>query len=234
MLLAYISLGSGVLAFMLKITFIDALYLSVVTIETIGRYLFDLCELCSEHLVIGFGDLHPTSAGTRIFVCFYIAGGILNLALAVTLSREALLEAAAVGFQKRLNAAKAREREQHILSRWRAAVRWRLRSKGLPVWIDDHVEERNERVGHVRRHYWYSSLLRFWRRMWDEVWREWEDPAWKFAYGPNQTRLNLEGLSFSQLETAALETGAPLSELVPKGMLKLRNREQDEIGRAHV
>ena len=161
-------------------------------------------------------------------MCFYVAGGILNLALAVALSREALLEAAAVGFQKRLDAAKAREREQHILARWRAAVRWRLRSKGLPLWIDDHLEERKERIGLGRRRHWYSSLRRFWRRLWDEVWREWEDPAWKFVYGPHQTRLNLEALSYSQLETAALETGAPLSELVPRG-LKLRNREQDAL-----
>jgi hypothetical protein len=64
--------------------------------------------------------------------------------------------------------------------------------------------------------------------LWDEVWREWEDPAWKFVIGPNQTRLNLEALSYAQLETAALETGALLSELVPKG-LKLRDREEDAL-----
>jgi hypothetical protein len=149
----------------------------------------------------------------------------MNLALAVALSREVLLEAVAVGFQNRMKAAKARERERHILTRWRAAVRWRLRSKGLPVWIDDHAQEREGRIGLQRTHHWYSSLRRFWRRLWDEVWREWEDPAWKFVYGPNQTRLNLEALSHSQLETAALEAGSPLSELVPKG-LKLRSREE--------
>lgn len=150
----------------------------------------------------------------------------MTLALAVALSREVLLEAVAVGFQNRIKAAKARERERHILTRWRAAVRWRLRSKGLPIWIDDHAEEREGRIGLRRTHHWYSSLRRFWRRLWDEVWREWEDPTWKYVYGPNQTRLNLEALSHSQLETAALEAGAPLSELVPKG-LKLRSREQE-------
>jgi len=152
----------------------------------------------------------------------------MNLALAVALSREVLLEAVAVGFQNRIKAAKAHERERHIITRWRAAVRWRLRSKGLPVWIDDHAEEREGRIGLRRTHQWYSSLRRFWRRLWDEVWREWEDPAWKYVYGPNQTRLNLEALSHSQLETAALEAGAPLSELVPKG-LKLGSREQEAM-----
>lgn len=47
-LLAYMSLGSAVLSVMLKITFIDALYLSVVSIESIGRVLFHPCKLCSE------------------------------------------------------------------------------------------------------------------------------------------------------------------------------------------
>ena len=37
-LLAYMSLGSGVISVMLKITFIDALYFSTVSIETIGWY----------------------------------------------------------------------------------------------------------------------------------------------------------------------------------------------------
>jgi len=160
-------------------------------------------------------------------VCFYIAGGILNVALAVALSREVLLEAVAVGFENRIKAARAREREQHILIRWRTAVQWRLRSKGLPVWIDDHPEEHEGRIGLRHTYHWYSSLRRVWRRLWDEAWREWEDPAWKYVYGPNHTRLNLDALSHSQLETAALEAGAPLSKLVPKG-LKLRNRAQAE------
>ncbi|KIM42108.1 hypothetical protein M413DRAFT_127201 [Hebeloma cylindrosporum] len=210
-LLVYMSLGSGVISVMLKSTFIDALYFSVVSIETIG-----------------FGDIHPSSPGSRAFVCVYITGGILNLALAVALSREVLIEAVAIRFQNRMKAAKAHERERHILTRWRAAVRWRLQSKGLPVWINDHAEQREGRIGLRQTHHWYSSLRRFWRRLLDEVWREWEDPAWKYVYGPNQTRLNLEALSHSQLETAALEAGAPLSELVPQG-LKLRTREQENV-----
>ncbi|KDR68339.1 hypothetical protein GALMADRAFT_256966 [Galerina marginata CBS 339.88] len=203
-LLCYVSLGSLILAVMLGINFIDALYLSVVSIETIG-----------------FGDLHPGSTGTRIFTCLYIAGGILNLALAVALTRDALLESAAINFRARLKAVEARQRERHIRSRWRAAVRWRLRAKGCPTWVDDRDEERKLRVGLRRHHHWYSWLRHVWRRLWDELWREWEDPAWKYVYGRRHKRLNLEALTEAQLKTAALEAGAPLFELVPKG-LKLR------------
>jgi hypothetical protein len=59
--------------------------------------------------------------------------------------------------------------------------------------------------------------------LWAESWREWEDPTWKYVYGRGHKRLNLTALSPEQLETAALEAGAPLSELIPKG-LKLPNR----------
>ncbi|KAF8970415.1 hypothetical protein BDZ97DRAFT_1791260 [Flammula alnicola] len=195
-MLCYVSLGSLLLSVTLKIDFIDALYLSVVSIETIG-----------------FGDLHPTSTGTRVMACGYIAGGILNLALAPAVAHTLIT---------------GRERERNIRTRWRAAVRWRLRAMGLPTWVDDRDEERQQRVGVLRRRrHWYSWLRRVWRRLRDEVWREWEDPAWKYVYGPKHKRLNLEPLSEAQLETAALETGAPLSELIPKG-LKLRDDESDD------
>ncbi|KAF4616570.1 hypothetical protein D9613_008731 [Agrocybe pediades] len=211
-LLCYVSLGSLILAIMLHVTFIDALYLSVVSIETIG-----------------FGDLHPPSAGARVFMCFYICGGILNLALAVALSRDALLESAAIGFRARLRAAEIRQREKHIRDNWRAAVRWRVRAKGHPLWIDDREEERRQRVGLGRRRHWYSKILSVWRRLCDEVWREWEDPAWKYVYGKRHRRLNLEVLTLAELETAALEAGAPLSELVPKG-IKLRPQKTNNGG----
>ncbi|KAF5318422.1 hypothetical protein D9619_010924 [Psilocybe cf. subviscida] len=213
-LLCYVSLGSLVLAIMMETTFIDALYLSVVSIETIG-----------------FGDINPRTIATRIVVCAYIAGGILNLALAVALAREALLEAAAASFQARLHAARNRQRERHIRSRWRAAVRWRLRAHEKPMWVDDREEERKARVGLSRRHHWYSAVRHVWRRVCGEVWREWEDPAWKYVYGPKHQRLNLEVLSQAQLEAAAFEAGAPLSALVPKGLKLYRwDDESDPAG----
>jgi hypothetical protein len=65
--------------------------------------------------------------------------------------------------------------------------------------------------------------------VWAESWREWEDPTWKYVYGRRHKRLNLSALSPEQLKTAALEAGAPLSELIPKD-LKLPNRADDEGG----
>ncbi|KAF8191131.1 tandem pore domain K+ channel [Pholiota molesta] len=210
-LLCYISLGAFLLAITLNIAFLDALYLTVVSIETIG-----------------FGDLHPISTGTRILACIYISGGILNLALLVALSREALLEAAAESVQRRLQLAHKKARERNIRARWRAAIHWRLHARGLPTWVDDRddVRARRRGVARRRRRHWYAWLQRGWRHLMAEVWREWEDPAWKYVYGHRHKRLNLEVLSEAQLETAALEAGLPLSELIPKG-LKLRGEEDD-------
>ncbi|KJA26795.1 hypothetical protein HYPSUDRAFT_132499 [Hypholoma sublateritium FD-334 SS-4] len=204
-LLCYVSLASALLAVTLNITFLDGLYLAVVSIETIG-----------------FGDLHPTSTGTRILACIFITGGILNLALLVALSREALLEAAAEGVQARMRLSRSHARERNIRTRWRAAVHWRLNAEGLPTWVDDRDEERQGRVGQLR--HWYSWPRRLWRRMKGEAWREWEDPSWKYVYGPGHKRLNLRALSDTQLETAALEAGLPLSELIPKDF----NLHEDE------
>ncbi|KAF9486281.1 voltage-gated potassium channel [Pholiota conissans] len=211
-LLCYISLGSLLLGETLNISFLDALYLSIVSIETIG-----------------FGDLHPDSTGTRILACIYISGGILNLALLVALSREALLEGAAATVQQRMAKARTHARERNIRTRWRAAIHWRLRAKGLHTWVDDRDEEQaRSRGSHSRRHqHWYAKLLCLWRQVKSEVWREWEDPAWKYVYGHRHKRLNLEALSEAELETAALEAGLPLSELIPKGLKLQGNDSQD-------
>lgn len=155
----------------------------------------------------------------------------MNLALAVALSQEALLEAAAVGFQARITAVRIRHRANRIRARWRAAIHWRLRSKGLPTWVDDRDEEQRKVPGGRgrRQHRCCSWFGRAWIHLWSESWREWEDPTWKYVYGRRHKRLNLTALSPEQLETAALEAGAPLSELIPKS-LKLPNRADDEGG----
>lgn len=120
-----------------------------------------------------------------------------------------------------------RKRASRIRTRWRAAIHWRLRSKGLPTWLDDSDEEqRNVPGGRGRRRHRYWSWF---GRLWAESWREWEDPTWKYVYGRGHKRLNLTALSLDQLETAALEAGAPLSELLPKG-LKILNRANNEGG----
>lgn len=124
-----------------------------------------------------------------------------------------------------------RRRASRIRARWRAAIHWRLRSKGLPTWVDDNDEEQRNVLGDRgrRQHCCCSWFGRVRIRSWAESWREWEDPTWKYVYGRRHKRLNLTALSPEQLETAALEAGAPLSELIPKD-LKLSNRADDEGG----
>ncbi|EDR12585.1 tandem pore domain K+ channel [Laccaria bicolor S238N-H82] len=178
-LLCYIALGALVLSVMMKLNFIDALYLAVVSIETIG-----------------FGDLHPSSTASRVVICFYITFGILNLALAVALSREAVLEAVAINLQKRIRGIRTRDRERRINHRWRGAVKWRLRAKRLPIWVE---EERND------DEWWKAFCL-----------RSRNDTTWKYTHGgPRHKRLNVEALSLAQLEAAAMEAGAPLASLLP-------------------
>jgi len=154
---------------------------------------------------------------------------MLNIALAIVLSREVLLESARVGFQARIKAVRIRNRARQIRARWRAAIHWRLRSMGLPTWVDDrHEEQRNVPGGRGRHHHrCCSCFVRAWIQLWAESWREWEDPTWKYVYGRRHKRLNLTALSPEQLETAALEAGAPLSGLIPKG-LKLPNKVHDK------
>jgi len=195
-------------------------------VPLLSAFLSDSCT----KLASGYGDIIPTSTGSRIFTCIYITGGILNLALAITFSREALLEAAAMGFQARIKAVHRRNRAKRIRSRWRAAIHWRLRSKGLPTWVDGGDEEQRKVPGGRGRHMHHcSSLLRrLWIRSWVESWREWEDPTWYYVYGRRHRCLNLTALSPEQLETAALEAGAPLSELIPEGLKSSNNRTEYE------
>ena len=65
------------------ITFVDTLYFSVVSIETIGEYetLRHTNFIVSLYLFAvnaGFGDICPTNTGSRIFVILYISGWIVN------------------------------------------------------------------------------------------------------------------------------------------------------------
>ena len=160
---------------------------------------------------LGFGDIHPTSTGTRIFISLYIAGGILNLALTVALSREVLLEAAVAGFRERIKKLRAHQRKRHIRNRWKAALKWRLQAKNLPLWIanDCVVEPRHDSRHHHNR-LW--TLVKRAFTAWKKLLRMSEDLP---CYAPSDKQLNLKALTEAQLEAAALEAGAPLADLLP-------------------
>ncbi|KAL0957982.1 hypothetical protein HGRIS_000159 [Hohenbuehelia grisea] len=203
-LLSYITLGSLVHTYLLNLTFIDALYFTVVTIETVG-----------------LGDIVPKSAGARVFVCFYAAFGVVNVALAVGLIRETVLEALEVEYRKRLKAVRARRRALHfqrrVQARWREAVEWRLRDGGHPVWVRDAHDSGGR------------SRLRDWLH------DHWPGLAHGLGFGgdsrrsgqarlhPHGMRLNLEALTNSQLEAAAMEAGVPLSTLLPPNFRRRRS-----------
>ncbi|KAF8318708.1 hypothetical protein DL93DRAFT_2164886 [Clavulina sp. PMI_390] len=77
LLFSWVAIGAGCFAALLNVTFQDALYFTIVTMETIG-----------------FGDIIPANnAGARIFAIIYIATAIFNLALAVTTIRDVVTEA---------------------------------------------------------------------------------------------------------------------------------------------
>jgi hypothetical protein len=74
-LLAYLGLGAIVYCYMLRLTFLDALYFAV----------------CSS-LTIGFGDITPTTTASQAVSVFYNTFGILNTGLAIAIARETIIE----------------------------------------------------------------------------------------------------------------------------------------------
>jgi len=136
---------------------------------------------------------------------------MLNLALAVTLLRDVLLEGLALGFQTRVKAIRTRQRERRIRTRWRTAVKLRLRDSNLPMWVVDSSDENDEQDWHYHHyHYW-------WRR----ANQGWDFLRKRLSFKPadrhrrKRKHLNLEALTGAQMEDAALEAGAPLADLLP-------------------
>ena len=178
----------------------------------------------------GYGDIFPTSTGGRIFTCLFATFGIISLAVTVTLTRETVLEALEVSYRKRVRAVRRKRREAHhkkrIAERWRSAIEWRLRESGRPIWVKDDPE--------VHQH-------RRCMKMVHDLW-PWArgHPHYAHSFGaskrvqPHGMHLNLEALTCAQLETAALETGVPLGQLVPRDFKMPAPRPQDDIHMARI
>ncbi|KAG6873892.1 hypothetical protein C0995_009671 [Termitomyces sp. Mi166 len=210
-LLTYLAFGGLVQTFLDNLTFLNALYFTVVTIETVG-----------------FGDITPKSTGARVFACLYSVFGIISLALTVGLTRETVLEAIEVGYRRRVKVARQHRRtvrfERRVVSRWNAAIEWRLRQAGLPLWVSNgRPHDHEHEIWHQTRQ-WLREYFRPW-------WTKEKSRYTKYLYGhavghshPRGMHLNLESLSWSQLEAAAMEAGVPLFMLLPEGF---RTREQN-------
>lgn len=172
------------------LSFIDGLYFTTVTIETIG-----------------FGDIVPQSTGARIFVCCFSAIGVINLGVAVGMTRETVLEGLEVGYRRRVRSVQERRRAGRRFRRWerrwRKAVEWRLKEQGLPVWISDHVARGGDMVG--------SGYIYWAKRSLEALGsRGRESHLDVTRRRPHRKHLNIEALSPDQLEASALEAGVPL------------------------
>ncbi|KAJ6469379.1 hypothetical protein C8R45DRAFT_1078707 [Mycena sanguinolenta] len=222
LLLSYIALGALIHSFLLHLNFIDAMYFTLVSIETIG-----------------FGDIQPHTTGARFFTCIYAAFGIIGIALTVGLTRETVLEGLEVGYRKRVQLVRQRRKigrwKRRVSVRWREAIEWRLRESGLPVWVRD-VKTNQAGRGLGRR------ILDFLDRL--LPWPTGDNPSFSYGSGfglghrlgygnhPHGMHLNLEALSWNQLEAAAMEAGVPLDMLLPDGF-RDKHRDSDSDASSH-
>ncbi|KAJ8087654.1 Potassium channel [Marasmius tenuissimus] len=214
-LLCYIALGALIHCILLSIKFVDALYFTICSIETIG-----------------FGDVLPVTTGARVFTCTYATFGIVNLALAVGLARETVIEALEVAYRKRLGDVRERRKRgnwrRRVGVRWREAVEWRLREMEREVWVLDAGDKDSGKR-------WWTGVVKDLDRftfMWArEGERELYDGRILYRH-PHGMHLNLEALTDAQLEAAALEAGVPLRELLPPEFWKRRREQRCGGGRS--
>ncbi|KAJ7484324.1 hypothetical protein FB451DRAFT_81760 [Mycena latifolia] len=215
LLLCYIAFGALIHSILLSLNFIDAMYFTLVSIETIG-----------------FGDIQPHSTGARFFTCIYAAFGIITIALTVGLTRETVLEGLEVGYRKRVQAMRQRRKvgrwKRRVSNRWREAVEWRLRESGHPVWVRDNKDPRAVRGPLGTFLDFVDGLL---------PWPTGNSKSFSYGSGfmmghglgygshPHGMHLNLEALSWKQLEAAAMEAGVPLNTLLPEGFRERRESE---------
>jgi hypothetical protein len=199
-LFSYTCIGGLINSLLLKLSFLDGLYFTLVTIETIG-----------------FGDIVPKTTGSRLFVCIYSAIGFLNLGVAIAMCRETVLEAMDVAYRKR--AAKVKERwkearkRRRVEARWRRAIEWRLKAIGVPVWIrDDKWDRHGAGAGEEP----LTTNSKFFRKA--AEWAGFTNRKRGLSHSihrPSGMRLNLHVLTHAQLEASALEAGVPLDTLLP-------------------
>ena len=110
----------------MSLSFIDGLYFTIVTIETIG-----------------FGDIVPQSTGSRIFAGLHGTIGVLFVALAVTTCNDTIIESFQHSYRSHLDNLYERRKERRFARIRKEAVkramRRKLEEKGLPVFV--HVSQ---------------------------------------------------------------------------------------------
>lgn len=132
-LLCWIAFGALINSLLMDLAFIDGLYFTIVTIETVG-----------------FGDIVPHTTASRIFCAVHSTTGILNLALAVNVCNDTVVESFEHSYKKRLHALIERHREHRahkaqVLAR-REALKHQLEHAGLPVYVTSDVGGGRSRI----------------------------------------------------------------------------------------
>ena len=206
-LLVYIAFGALVNSLLIDLDFINGLYFTVVSIETVG-----------------FGDIVPDNTGSRVFMCFYIVFGILNLGVAVGVARETIFEQLQARYRKRLAKIRHNYRDHRRWRawerKWKRAVEWRLREIPAEIWISDLEGDSESVVERARQESIWSSKrlisrifhLPLEHQEHHKCFRE-KGEIRGVTYGHPTTHLNVEALSDAQLEAAAVESGIPPSVL---------------------
>lgn len=125
-LLCWIAFGALINGILMSLSFIDGLYFTVVTIETIG-----------------FGDIFPESPGAKVFAGLHGTIGVLFVALAVSTCNETIIESFEHSYRRHLEGLRERHRERkQQRSKSRAsnkAIRRQLERAGLPVYVHPHI-----------------------------------------------------------------------------------------------
>ena len=199
-LLVYIAFCALLNSVILELSFINGLYFTVVSIETIG-----------------FGDIVPLNTGGMVWTCIFISFGIIAIGMAIAMCRETILEGLEVGYRRRVRNMRERRREARRFrrweARWRRAVEFRLREMGLPLWVPDKPKDEGAiRVFGVDT----GVKMPFYKRVGTQIKRtatittiaSMESVIRRHKH--HKMHLNVEALSNAQLEEAALEAGVPL------------------------
>jgi len=220
-LLVYMAFGALVNSFLISLNFIDALYFTVVSIETVG-----------------FGDIVPDNTGSRVFICFYIVFGILNLGVAVGVARETIFEQLQISYQKRLAKIRQNHQDHRRLRaqerKWQRAVEWRLKEIPAEIWIPDLEEDSDSTVDRAKEESKWVRIpfvgrvfhINFKHHEHHKLFRE-RGEIRGIAYGHPGTHLNVEALSRVQLEAAAVEAG------IPQCILRALRRRLVYLSRIH-
>ncbi|CDO70185.1 hypothetical protein BN946_scf184774.g13 [Trametes cinnabarina] len=213
-LLVYIAFGALINSILLHLPFINGLYFSVVSIETIG-----------------FGDIVPHSTGARVWTCFYILFGVINVGVVIAMFRETALEAMEVEYRRRMRKSRRRRRDARRFrlweARWQRAVEFRLRDAGLPVWVSD-IDEGGEDGRGLRFLDIVPSVrkrLPLMKRLGTTIRRTATLTSVEaHPTGHHGMHLNVNALSNAQLEEAALEAGVPLDMFLDLGERRKHGR----------